>query len=191
MRWTVLSSDALIFFPAALYWVVVYYIQYSEKDSIWQLSVILLSPGLILIDHGHFQYNCISLGLTLAAVAAIFSENELLASVLFSLALNHKQMSTYFAPAFFSYLLGKCLQRRNPPLEVLKLGIMVLGTFTLIWSPFLYSKEDAIQVNMSILVLFYFCFLIDEKLLFFLSSLFWVHKSLYVGHAPATTPFLK
>ncbi|XXG80071.1 hypothetical protein AAC387_Pa09g1017 [Persea americana] len=146
MRWTVLSSDTLIFFPAALYFIVVYYIHRGEKDTAWQLAMILLNPCLIIIDHGHFQYNCISLGLTLAAVAAIFSKNELIASVLFSLSLNHKQMSAYFAPAFFSHLLGKSLRRQNPLLEVLKLGLVVLGTFALVWSPFLYSKEAVIQV---------------------------------------------
>lgn len=55
MRWTVLSSDTLIFFPAALYFIVVYYIRHGEKDTAWQLAMILLNPCLIIIDHGHFQ----------------------------------------------------------------------------------------------------------------------------------------
>lgn len=55
MRWTVLSSDTLIFFPAALYFIVVYYICRGEKDAAWQLAMILLNPCLIIIDHGHFQ----------------------------------------------------------------------------------------------------------------------------------------
>ncbi|KAL5974921.1 hypothetical protein ACLOJK_031597 [Asimina triloba] len=145
MRWTVLSSDALIFFPAALYFVVVYYASRSEEITLWQLAMILLNPGLILIDHGHFQYNCISLGLTLAAVATIFSKNELVASALFILALNHKQMSAYFAPAFFGHLLGKCLRRQSPFLEVVKLGLVVLGAFAIVWYPYLYSMEAVIE----------------------------------------------
>ncbi|KAF8407821.1 hypothetical protein HHK36_006957 [Tetracentron sinense] len=185
MRWTVLSSDVLLFFPAALYFISVYYSgrRSGLKDGMsWHLALILLSPCLILIDHGHFQYNCISLGLTIGAVAAILSKNELVACVLFSLALNHKQvefspwycyalasilfiscivtlimywmglcfflqMSAYFAPAFFSHLLGKCLRCRNPLLEVSKLGLVVLGTFTLIWWPYLYSVDAFLGVN--------------------------------------------
>lgn len=108
--------------------------------------MILLNPCFLLIDHGHFQYNCISLGLTVAAVAAILSDRNVLGSVLFSLALNHKQMSAYFAPAFFSYLLGKCLRRGNPFLEVSKLGLAVLGTFAVIWWPYLYSAEVSLEV---------------------------------------------
>jgi alpha-1,3-glucosyltransferase len=40
-----------------------------------------------------FQYNCISLGLTLGAIAGVLSGNELVAAALFSLSINHKQVS--------------------------------------------------------------------------------------------------
>ena len=36
---------------------------------------------------------------------------QLLGSFLFCLALNHKQMTLYYAPAFFAHLLGRCLQK--------------------------------------------------------------------------------
>ncbi|KAL4582539.1 hypothetical protein LXL04_007090 [Taraxacum kok-saghyz] len=150
MRWTVLASDVLIFFPAVLWFIVVVYARQSRgyKSNLlpWHVAMILLNPCLILIDHGHFQYNCISLGLTIGAVAAILCDKDLVASFLFSLALNHKQMSAYFAPAFFSYLLGKSLRHKNPILEVVKLGIVVIGTFTLIWWPYLHSKVSVFEV---------------------------------------------
>ncbi|KAK9272590.1 hypothetical protein L1049_002964 [Liquidambar formosana] len=87
------------------------------------------------------MYNCFSLGLTDGAVAAILSKRELIACIFFSLALNHKQMSAYFAPAFFSHLLGKCLRRPNSFLEVSKLGFVVLGTFIVVWWPYLHSSD--------------------------------------------------
>ncbi|RZC57799.1 hypothetical protein C5167_005103 [Papaver somniferum] len=149
MRWTVLSSDVLIFFAAAIYFVIVYHAnrgKNKQQHMAWHLALILLGPCLILIDHGHFQYNCISLGLTIGAVAAILSKNELVACVLFSLAMNHKQMSAYFAPAFFSHLFGKCLRHRNPLLRVLQLGLAVVGTFILIWRPYLYSVDAVKEV---------------------------------------------
>ncbi|XP_022148195.1 probable dolichyl pyrophosphate Man9GlcNAc2 alpha-1,3-glucosyltransferase isoform X2 [Momordica charantia] len=119
---------------------------YRKSDIAWQIAILLLNPCLILIDHGHFQYNCISLGLTVGAIAAICTEKDLVGSFLFTLALNHKQMSAYFAPAFFSHLLGKCMRHRNPIVEVLKLGLVVLGTFAIIWSPYLHSVDDLLQV---------------------------------------------
>lgn len=47
---------------------------------------------LILHPYRICQYNCISLGLTVGAVAAVLSNKELVACFLFSLALNHKQV---------------------------------------------------------------------------------------------------
>ncbi|XP_004299982.1 PREDICTED: probable dolichyl pyrophosphate Man9GlcNAc2 alpha-1,3-glucosyltransferase [Fragaria vesca subsp. vesca] len=145
MRWTVLSSDALVFFPAVFYFIVVYYSGRKQSGSMggiaWHIAIILLNPCLILIDHGHFQYNCISLGLTVGAISAILSDKDLLACVLYSLALNHKQMSAYFAPAFFSHLLGKCIRRRYPLLEVFKLGLVVSVTFLVVWWPYVHSME--------------------------------------------------
>ncbi|XP_010440952.1 PREDICTED: probable dolichyl pyrophosphate Man9GlcNAc2 alpha-1,3-glucosyltransferase isoform X2 [Camelina sativa] len=149
MRWTVLSSDALIFFPAALFFVLVYHrnrTRSSKSEVAWHIAMILLNPCLILIDHGHFQYNCISLRLTLGAIAAVLCGSEVLTFGLFSLALSHKQMSAYFAPAFFSHLLGKCLRRRNPILAVVKLGIAVIATFVIVWWPYLHSLDDFLMV---------------------------------------------
>lgn len=35
------------------------------------LAMVLLQPALVLIDHGHFQYNSVCLGLAMAAAAAV------------------------------------------------------------------------------------------------------------------------
>ena len=59
-------------------------------------------------------------------------------------------MSAYFAPAFFSHLLGKCLRRRNPILEVSKLGLAVVGTFAIVWWPYIHSMDAFLGVNNSI-----------------------------------------
>lgn len=60
MRWTVLSSYLLVFFPAALYFVCVYSRRNTgggkeEGSALWLIAMLLLNPCLILIDHGHFQ----------------------------------------------------------------------------------------------------------------------------------------
>jgi alpha-1,3-glucosyltransferase len=81
------------------------------QRQLFVLAAMLLQPALVLTDHGHFQYNCISLGLSALAATVIASGHDILGSILFSLSLNHKQMGLFFAPAFFAHLLGKCLQR--------------------------------------------------------------------------------
>ncbi|KAJ7531399.1 hypothetical protein O6H91_14G042300 [Diphasiastrum complanatum] len=146
MRWTVLSSDAFVFFPAAILFVISYYGQRSSEERASALATLLLQPALILIDHGHFQFNCISLGLSVAAAAAVISGQELLTCVLFSLSVNHKQMSMYYAPAFFAHLFGRCLHKKKPVFAILKLGLLVFTTFVMCWWPFLSSKEAALQV---------------------------------------------
>jgi len=55
MRWTVITSDLMVFFPAAVWFVCVYCRGKAEGSEPWLLAMILLNPCLILIDHGHFQ----------------------------------------------------------------------------------------------------------------------------------------
>ena len=110
--------------------------------------LLLLQPSLVLIDHGHFQYNCASLGLALWGVLGILTNHDLLGSLAFSLALNYKQMELYHAMPFFCYLLGKSVyqSRYAGNLEkvnwqrvfftVTKLGVTVLLTFFVCWAPF-------------------------------------------------------
>lgn len=111
-------SDLVTFFPAALLAAVALrpHAAVAGADAgrvqLFALAALLLNPGAVLIDHGHFQYNCISLGAALAGAAMIAAWRRGIAgSVLFCAALGHKQMSLFYAPAFFSHLLGRCLER--------------------------------------------------------------------------------
>ena len=122
--------------------------------------LLLLQPSLVLIDHGHFQYNCASLGLALWGVLGILTNHDILGSLAFSLALNYKQMELYHAMPFFCYLLGKSVyqSRHAGNLEkvnwqrvlsmVIKLGVTVVLTFSVCWSPFLLTGglEGGVQV---------------------------------------------
>ena len=114
MRLTVLFCDAAIFLPAiylALRAIA------GEKTQRWevlmQTHLVWISPAFILIDHGHFQYNCVSLGLVVWAVYFHWRGQDFLGSVAFVASLAFKQMSLYFAPAFFAYLLARVMQGRG------------------------------------------------------------------------------
>ena len=52
------------------------------------------------------------------AAAAVGAGQDILGSILFCCALNHKQMAAYYAPAFFAHLLGRCLQQPSLPRKV-------------------------------------------------------------------------
>ncbi|CAI7911911.1 unnamed protein product, partial [Closterium sp. NIES-53] len=119
-------------------------------------------------------YNSISLGLSLGGATAVMSRHYLLGSVLFSLAINHKHMALYFAPAFFAHLLGRCRQSPRPALMFLSLAATVLLSFAACWWPFLHSTDSILQV---------------------LSRLFPLGRGLYEDHVAnfwcATSPLIK
>lgn len=86
----------------AWYWLTMVIFRYWTKSfSIPLLYLMFLIFCSARVFHFSFlfsflQYNCISLGLTIGAVTAILSDKDLLACFLFSLALNHKQVASYF-----------------------------------------------------------------------------------------------
>jgi len=146
MRNSVLIVDVLLYIPAVLFFCRSLFISESQKQVL--LAAILLYPGQILIDNGHFQYNNISLGLFVLAVAFILRDRNFLASMAFVLALSYKQMELYHALPFFFYLLGLCL-RKEPNwlsafVNLAKIGLVVIATFGLIWWPFFPQIEQVL-----------------------------------------------
>ncbi|XP_015234132.1 PREDICTED: dolichyl pyrophosphate Man9GlcNAc2 alpha-1,3-glucosyltransferase isoform X1 [Cyprinodon variegatus] len=148
MRATVLVTDVLIYIPA-----VVLYSFFltggSTKKRVSVLLSILLYPGLILIDYGHFQYNGVSLGFALWGILALGLSWDMLGSIAFSLALNYKQMELYHALPFFCYLLGKCVKAGllgRGFMLLVRIAVAVLVTFALCWLPFLADPSQALQV---------------------------------------------
>ncbi|KAF9161197.1 Glucosyltransferase-like protein [Actinomortierella ambigua] len=120
------------------------------------LLLILLQPGLILIDHGHFQYNAVMLGLTVWAVNCFLADQDVLGSVFFCLALSFKQMALYYSPAVFGYLLGKSLRLGviGCLWKLIKLGVTVVATLGIMFAPWLQSKDDILQVAQRIFPVF-------------------------------------
>lgn len=121
------------------------------SNTIQSFLLALLYPGIILIDHGHFQYNCISLGLTILAVNCLLINRNILASILFTLAINYKQMELYHSLPFFFYFLHLFLVDSKTSvfqrfIQVFKIGLVVLLTFIVVWSPFIFELKSILQV---------------------------------------------
>lgn len=139
MRATVLVSEYLIYIPA----IVIFLRRYSRLESvnIWEASIalvaILMQPGAILIDHGHFQYNTVMLGFTVATLSSMIAGRPLWGCVFFVGALGFKQMALFYAPAVFAYLLGIC---RGPKLNVVRflaIALTTVAAFAVLYLPFL------------------------------------------------------
>uniref|UniRef100_A0AAR2LJQ3 Alpha-1,3-glucosyltransferase n=1 Tax=Pygocentrus nattereri TaxID=42514 RepID=A0AAR2LJQ3_PYGNA len=148
MRTTVLFADIVIYIPAVILFCF-YLTDGSSKKKVATALCILLYPGLILIDYGHFQYNSVSLGLALWGVVGLGLGWDLLGSLAFTLALNYKQMELYHSLPFFCYLLGKCIKQGlmgKGLLLLVKISLTVLVTFAFCWWPFLSDPQQILQV---------------------------------------------
>ncbi|GAA5803184.1 glycosyl transferase [Helicostylum pulchrum] len=147
MRSTVFISEALIYIPAVyLYCQIVYSSnkQYLKKHMAAML--ILMQPALIMIDHAHFQFNSIMLGFTLLSIDCLLTRHYVLGSIFFCASLGFKQMALYYSPAIFAFLLGRCFSEKKGFVLFIKLGLTVITTFGIMFSPWLRSLDDIQQV---------------------------------------------
>lgn len=108
---------------------------------------ILLSPGLLIIDHIHFQYNGFLYGLLILSIVLARKQSTLLYSgITFAILLCLKHIHLYLALAWFVYLLrAYCLDPKSvlrPRFgNTFKLGLGVLGVFGLAFGPFAHWNQ--------------------------------------------------
>lgn len=93
------------------------------------------------MDHVHFQYNGVLLGMFLASIWAVSSDSQIAGSLLFSSLLCSKHIFLYAAPAFFVYLLRHYCTGRHAVARFLALGTTVSLTFAIFWGPFIYAGQ--------------------------------------------------
>lgn len=153
MRATVFISEYLVYIPAAI----IFLRRYSRLQgvNVWEASIalvaILMQPATILIDHGHFQYNTVMLGLVLASMSSMIAGRPLWSCVFFVGALGFKQMALFYAPAVFVYLLGICIVPRINPARFIGIAISTVLSFAVLFTPFLlgvaYDTYRGVQME--------------------------------------------
>ncbi|OJJ65200.1 hypothetical protein ASPSYDRAFT_194205 [Aspergillus sydowii CBS 593.65] len=103
---------------------------------------ILLSPGLFIIDHIHFQYNGFLYGILILSIVWARKQSTLLYSgIAFAVLLCLKHIYLYLSLAYFVYLLrAYCLDPKSvfrPRFgNIIKLGLSVVTIFGLAFGPF-------------------------------------------------------
>ena len=147
MRATVLVTDLLVFGSAVWYMTKPQEESNHHLQSLCSFAFVMSQPAILLIDHGHFQYNTFALGLSLWAFYYMSKPghvNCIFGSVFYCLALSFKQMTLYFAPAVFFYLLGRCCMDhgRHFMTRFLSLGITVIATLASMFLPVVISGPD-------------------------------------------------
>lgn len=133
MRASVLAADLLVLVPAFLLFA------FNRSYSMTMCVFVLLNPALLLVDHGHFQYNTLMLGLAVLGTVLLLDYKEpLLATVLVCASCCFKQMGLYFVPAFLVFLLRQCIRRRRHGLRLfLCLALAAAGATASFFAPFL------------------------------------------------------
>mmetsp|Transcript_21119 Transcript_21119/g.39023 ORF Transcript_21119/g.39023 Transcript_21119/m.39023 type:complete len:638 (+) Transcript_21119:41-1954(+) len=169
MRLSVAFSELLTFVPAVLWFIYTYY-RYIRPDlKLLGAFVLLCSPALVLVDHGHFQYNSVMLGLSVAAFTAVIRGNTVFASIMFTLALNFKQMSLYYSLPMFFAIITKAHSEAKESLQrlrsvnqsrskqvvtlwietvytVVNAGVVFIVLTLILWYPYLTSLNEFLQV---------------------------------------------
>lgn len=120
--------------------------QNKQLAHIASLSV-LLSPGLLIIDHIHFQYNGFLYGILILSIALARKQSTLLYSgITFAILLCLKHIYLYLALAYFVYLLrAYCLDPKSvfrPRFgNIFKLGLSIITVFGVAFGPFVQWNQ--------------------------------------------------
>ncbi|KAL2752548.1 glycosyltransferase family 57 protein [Sodiomyces alcalophilus JCM 7366] len=144
-RWTVILSELVLLY--ALYELVASSHLSTKRANHAAALSILLSPGLLIIDHIHFQYNGCMYGLLILSLVWARSKSTLLRSGLaFAALLCMKHIYLYLAPAYFVFLLrAYCLHPRSVMriqfVNCLKLGGGIVAIFAAAFGPFAYLGQ--------------------------------------------------
>ncbi|XP_013790813.1 probable dolichyl pyrophosphate Glc1Man9GlcNAc2 alpha-1,3-glucosyltransferase [Limulus polyphemus] len=153
-RLTVIVADMVLVF-AVREWcnLVTARVKREELKDQWYhpgviLSMLLLwNPGLLIVDHIHFQYNGFLYGILLLSIVRIIQDRCVEGAFWFAILLNLKHIYLYVAPAYFVYLLRSyCFIRetkgfRISLLNFIKLALVVILVFGVSFGPFIYLGQ--------------------------------------------------
>ncbi|EER07927.1 dolichyl glycosyltransferase, putative, partial [Perkinsus marinus ATCC 50983] len=153
MRWTALLPD-IVLLGSGMLWYFYHLPWLSVKSKALCFAAALFTPGFVLIDHCHFQYNSVALGLLMWSINFITQpefNKHLIGAFLYSLAVMYKQTFLYFAPAMFAYLLGQAIAASYNKKDVLKrimaLGLVVASSVVLALLPLIIADGDFTVIN--------------------------------------------
>ena len=112
-----------------------------RRRVMWVLVV--WSPMLVVVDHLHFQYNGMLLGVLLVSVSYLEEGRDLMGGFVFAVLLCFKHLFAVAAPVYFVYLLRHyCWKGVVKGLgRVLVMGSVVVAVFAVAYGPFVYHGQ--------------------------------------------------
>lgn len=156
-RLTVIASEIVLFIVLQVF---INTSSISEKtQSFVVASSIVLSPGFLMVDHIHFQYNGFLFAILIASIVAAKHAKYVWCAFFYTVALCFKHIFLYLAPCYFIFLLRAYVLNfkdfrfksyRDLILIVqwkhlLRLGAVVICTFLLCFAPFLNDMPQVLS----------------------------------------------
>lgn len=198
MRMSSLISEMIVYVPAlfGVISLVGKQLRVSRMDQIVITCIILCQPSLVMIDHGHFQFNSVMLGTFLFSILDLLKENYILSAVWFMVCILFKQMGLYYAPFIFAFMLSSGFTNYHDiskPLvwkvlrsfrfgHILAIGLSVIITTVVLLLPFLREPDYKSIVHQVVIRVFPFQRgLFEDKVANFwcVTNLFVKYKTLF------------
>ncbi|KAK4524337.1 hypothetical protein GAYE_SCF03G2237 [Galdieria yellowstonensis] len=145
LRLSVVLSDAIFLLPACLQ-LCLRISKKKDDDSIWLFVTTALEPCLLLIDHGHFQYNGVSIALVLWSIIALLEDDLVRACIFYTCSIHFKQTSLYYSICFASYFFSKLKTQQKWKRKLFQCVMVTLFVFLIIWWPWLKDWKSFSQV---------------------------------------------
>ncbi|CAH2269261.1 jg19216 [Pararge aegeria aegeria] len=123
--------------------------RFISRGNLLVFLILITNPGLIMVDHIHFQYNGFLFGVLFLSMANLFENNCVYAAFWFAMLLNLKHIFLYMAPVYVVYLLrAYCFTVSSKDgvhtpwysfsvVNLIKLAATVLFVFGLSFGPFI------------------------------------------------------
>ncbi|KAL8267294.1 hypothetical protein R6Q59_004638, partial [Mikania micrantha] len=137
-RLSVMASDTVLVYSI---YMLTKNMELRKRFMIWVLVV--WSPGLLIVDHVHFQYNGFLLGILLLSLGSLQKGNDLTGGFIFAVLLCFKHLFAVAGPVYFVYLFrhycrGGILRGFG---KLVTMGTVVVGVFMMAYGPFAYYGQ--------------------------------------------------
>lgn len=104
MRGSVIATDLLLI---AATWLYLSVSKLSESQQMQAFALVVFNAGLLLVDHVHFQYNGVLMGLLVLCIYCAQAERYVLLAAAFSVLVLMKHLFVPLAPVFAVFLIQR------------------------------------------------------------------------------------
>lgn len=128
------------------------------NDGLRAFYMVAFNMGLFIVDHMHFQYNGMLIGLLVACMVAARNKSVFVLSALYTVLVLMKHLFATIAPLIATILLRHCIMDQSGKLHVTLRSIFTMVTIALIilliviaaFAPILLDSEDKMAQLMQI-----------------------------------------